>query len=67
MMTYLQDQYNTSQLAIGKNGRKNCLVIGIRSAIIKRVAMDVLTMAPGSSITDKQKIPKIVMNRYWAS
>jgi hypothetical protein len=64
MMTYLHVQNNTSQEAIGRKGRKNCLVIGMRREIIRSVAIDVLTRAPGSSITDKQKIPTTARNKY---
>jgi hypothetical protein len=52
---------------MGRKGRKNCLVIGSKREINNRVAMEVFIRAPGSSITDKQKMPKIMRNRYWPS
>jgi len=54
-------------MAIGRKGRKNCLVMGNRSESINRVAIEVFARAPGSSITDKQKIPKIIRIRYCPS
>lgn len=37
-----------SHVAIGRNGRKNCLVIGMSSNSISRPAAPVFTIGPGA-------------------
>lgn len=41
--------------------------MGNSNESINSVAIEVFTSAPGSSITDKQKMPRIIRIRYWPS
>lgn len=45
--TYWQPKKKTSQAAMGRKGRKNCLVMGKSKDSIRRVATVVLTSGPG--------------------
>lgn len=64
MIAYLDEKNRANQFNIGISGRKNCLVIGIIKAIIKRVDAAVLTSGPGLSIMDKLKMPMMIRSRY---
>lgn len=52
---------------IGKNGKKNCRVIGKIKDNINKVDIKVLTSGPGCSITAKENIPRIARSKYWPS
>jgi hypothetical protein len=56
-----------SQPATGKNGKKNCLVIGRRREKRRRVAIEVLPNGPGDWMIVKEKKPRIRSSRYWKS
>jgi hypothetical protein len=52
---------------MGKNGRKNCRVIGNISEIMSAVAIRVLIMGPGSCMMLRQKMPSTASPKYWKS
>ena len=52
---------------MGRKGRVNCRVTGINSDTSSRDETRVLTMAPGHSMTDRQKMPKMARKTYWPS
>ena len=54
-------------MAIGRKGKKNCLVTGMRREANKAVAMAVFTTAPGDLMTHSEKMPMIASNKYCAS
>ena len=45
--TYRALKKKSNQVAVGRKGRKNCRVIGMRSDIISRVAANVFVSGPG--------------------
>ena len=51
---------------MGRNGRKNWRVMGIKSETMRRMAINLFTRAPGCSITET-KMARIVRTKYWAS
>ena len=61
---HLQEKKNTSQVMIGRNGRKNCRVTGMSNAVMRRVAAPVFTMGPGVSLMDKAKMPRMMRTKY---
>lgn len=67
MMTYLQHQNRTSQPAMGRKGRVNCRVTGINSDTSSSDETSVLIMAPGNSMTERQKMPRMARKTYWPS
>lgn len=62
--TYCAEKKKTSHVAMGRKGRKNCLVIGMSNAMISNVAAPVLTRGPGAGVTDSEKMPKMMSTRY---
>lgn len=50
----------SSQVKIGRAGRKNCLVIGISRASIKRAAAPVFISGPGAWLIDSEKIASMI-------
>ena len=52
---------------MGRKGRKNWRVIGVIREASSKVATAVLTKAPGRSIMERAKTPRMVRRRYWAS
>lgn len=65
--TYRALKKNTSQVNIGRTGRKNCLVIGMSSARIRRDAAPVLTTGPGAWLIEREKIASMIRIMYWPS
>ena len=53
-----------SHPAMGKKGRKNCLVMGISRENRSRVAIAVFASGPGASMRVKEKMPMISSNKY---
>ena len=48
----------------GRNGRKNCLVIGKIKEVMSKVASKLLVIGPGVSITHRAKTLMIARSRY---
>jgi hypothetical protein len=67
MQTYRALKKNTSHVNIGSTGRKNCRVIGMRSASINNVAAPVLTIGPGAWLIDSEKMASIIKIKYCPS
>jgi hypothetical protein len=63
----LQENQKINQAAIGRNGKKNCLVTGNIKLIIKHVAISVFNIGPGSCMMLRQKIPSTASPKYWKS
>lgn len=58
---------NTSQVKIGRTGRKNCLVIGISRAKINNDAAPVFTNGPGAWLIDRENIARMINIMYCPS
>jgi hypothetical protein len=54
----------TSQVNIGRKGRKNCLVTGISSASIINDAAPVFTIGPGAWLIESENMPRMIRKRY---
>ena len=65
--TYVHEKKKTSHVAMGRKGRKNCLVTGMIREMRSSVATTVLTNAPGCCMIDNENTPSITINRYCAS
>ena len=60
----LHEKKSIRYTAIGKKGRKNCLVIGIIKLVMYKATKRVLVKGPGLCITHKLKMLTIARNRY---
>jgi len=58
---------NNSQVKMGSAGKKNCLVIGIKSASMSADAAPVLRRGPGAWLTEREKMAMMISMRYCPS
>ena len=65
--TYLQLLNRNSQVSAGRNGRRNCRVIGRTSPSMSMAAANVFAKGPGASDTDSEKMATMASIRYWPS
>lgn len=60
MRTYRALKKNSNHVAVGRKGRKNCRVIGMRSDIMSIVAAKVLVSGPGAWLIDSEKTATMI-------
>lgn len=65
--TYLQLEKSKSQVNAGRNGSRNCLVMGRTKPAISIAAANVFANGPGDSDTESEKMATMARKRYWAS
>jgi hypothetical protein len=65
--TYLQLEKRSSQVRAGRNGRRNCRVMGSTRPPMSRAAAKVFAKGPGASETDREKMAMMASIRYCPS
>ena len=63
LKTYRALKKKSSQVAIGRKGRKNCLVIGMSNTSISRAAAPVFINGPGAWLIDSENIASMMSIR----
>ena len=64
IMAYRHEKKNTSHVNIGRNGKKNWLVTGMRRAAIRSATAPVFSNGLGDGLIDSTNIPSEIKNRY---
>jgi hypothetical protein len=67
IQTYRALKKKTSQVKMGRTGRKNCLVMGMSRASMSNDAAPVLTKGPGAWLMESEKMAMMIRIRYWPS
>jgi hypothetical protein len=64
IIAYRHEKKNTSHVKIGRNGKKNWLVTGIRRAAMRSATAPVFSNGLGDGLIDSANIPSEIKNRY---
>ena len=65
--TYRALKKNTSQVATGRNGKKNCLVTGMSSKSMSNEAAPVFIIGPGAWLMESENIASMINIKYCPS
>jgi hypothetical protein len=61
---YRHEKKNTSHVNMGRNGKKNWLVMGVRRAATRSDTAHIFSRGPGDGLIDIANIPRAIRNKY---